>query len=427
MHNIKWIEENPKQFIKLLDLRKITNITIDDVLKLINSRKQSQTKLQEMQSVRNKMAKEIGLLLKNGKKEDAQKIKEDVAKSKQQEDKLEDKAKKIDQKLNDLLMSIPNIMLDDTPIGDDEKSNLEIKKWGEPTKFDFTPKEHFDLKISKQFMDFDIAGKMSGSRFVILKNKLAKLERSIANFMIDTLTEEHSLLEVSTPVLVRSSCLLGTGQLPKFSEDLYKIENHDLWLIPTAEVSLTNLVQQQIVSQEQLPMRLTALTQCFRSEAGSAGRDTKGMLRQHQFGKVEMVTVCEDGKDLEELDRMLEGAELVLQKLELPYRVVRLCSGDLGFSAKKTYDIEVWLPGQDTYREISSCSSTGQFQARRMNSRYKNTQTKKNQFVNTINGSGVAVGRCLIAVLENYQQEDGSVNIPKVLQPYMNGIKNISL
>jgi len=314
----------------------------------------------------------------------------------------------------------------DVPDGANEDDNVEIRKWGAPKTFDFMPKEHFDLGEDLGMMDFETAAKLSGARFVILSGGLARLERALSSYMLDTHTLKHGLTEVNPPALVKDAPLYGTGQLPKFSEDLFKTEN-DYWLIPTAEVPLTNMVNGDILEEASLPKRYTALTWCFRSEAGSAGRDTRGMIRQHQFSKVEMVSITKAEDSDAELERMTGCAEAILQGLDLPYRVVTLCTGDMGFSARRTYDIEVWLPGQDRYREISSCSTTGDFQARRMMTRYRKEGEKKPQFVHTLNGSGLAVGRCLIAVLENYQQEDGSIIIPEVLRPYMAGIERLEV
>ena len=311
------------------------------------------------------------------------------------------------------------------PVGDDEDDNVEVNRWGEPATFDFTPIEHFEIGEKLGMMDFETAAKLSGSRFVILRSGLAKLERALSQFMIDLHTTEHGYEETITPMLVRDDAMFGTGQLPKFAEDSFKTTN-DYWLIPTSEVTLTNQVAGDIIEQAKLPLRFTALTQCFRSEAGSAGRDTRGMIRQHQFSKVEMVSVVEAEKSDEELTRKTRCAETVLERLGLPYRTVILCTGDIGFSACKTYDIEVWLPGQGKYREISSCSNTRDFQARRMNARYRAAGDKKTNFVHTLNGSGLAVGRCLIAVMENYQQADGSIRVPDALKPYMGGLEVIS-
>ena len=317
---------------------------------------------------------------------------------------------------------IPNIPCKTVPVGSNEKDNVEYKKCGSIKKFSFEPKRHFEIGEELNLMNFEIASKLSGSRFVVLKGFLAKMERAIAQFMLDKHTNENGYTEIQVPFLVKDEALYGTGQLPKFAEDLFTAGD-DHWLIPTAEVPLTNLVREQILSENTLPMRVTSYTPCFRSEAGSAGQDTRGMLRQHQFSKVELVSITTPEHSDEELERMLTSAESILQDLEIPYRIMTLCTGDMGFAAKKTYDIEVWLPGEKKYREISSCSNCGDFQARRMNAKYK--KQNDNIFVNTLNGSGLAVGRTLIAILENYQTEDGNVNIPKVLQKYLNNKTSI--
>jgi seryl-tRNA synthetase len=320
-----------------------------------------------------------------------------------------------------LLMAIPNLPDADVPDGASEDDNVEIRRWGEPGSFDFEPKEHDDLGAPLG-MDFETAAKLSGARFCLLRGQMARLERALAQFMLDLHSEQHGYTEVNTPVMVRDEPLLGTGQLPKFAEDLFRTTD-DRWLIPTAEVTLTNTVADQILDASALPQRLTAFTLCFRSEAGAAGKDTRGMIRQHQFEKVEMVSIVAPEESEAEHQRMTACAEAVLQKLELPYRVLALCTGDMGFSARKTYDLEVWLPGQGKYREISSCSNTGDFQARRMKARYRPEGEKQTRFVHTLNGSGVAVGRALVAVLENYQQADGSVRVPEALKPYMGGLE----
>ena len=328
-----------------------------------------------------------------------------------------------DAQLKDILSSIPNLPHDDVPIGEDEESNKIVKTIGEIPKFDFTPKPHYELGENLDMLDFEQAGKVSGTRFVYLKNQLARLERSIANFMLDKHTTEFGYTEIIPPNMVRDAAAYGTGQLPKFSEDLFKT-NTDHWLIPTAEVPLTNLVLETILQEDQLPQRLTAWTPCYRSEAGSAGRDTRGMIRQHQFSKVELVSITKEEDSEKELERMLNCATSILDDLKVSYQVVLLSSVDMVFSAEKTYDIEVWLPGENKYREISSCSNCRSFQARRMNARYKTND--QNKFVHTLNGSGLAVGRTLIAILENYQNEDGSITVPDVLIPYMGNTKQIS-
>jgi seryl-tRNA synthetase len=349
---------------------------------------------------------------------------DEVAALKDEMQRLEEQSRALTQEQDDALAVLPNLPSADVPDGADENDNVEISRWGTPRTIE-NAKEHFELGEALGMMDFATAAKMSGSRFVILRSKLARLERALAQFMIDTQTEEHGYTEVSPPVLVRDTALYGTGQLPKFAEDLFRTSS-DHYLIPTAEVVLTNLVADSIVDPAELPMRVTAWTPCFRSEAGSAGRDTTGMIRQHQFYKVEMVSITTPDQSDAELERMTGCAEAILQKLNLPYRRLLLCTGDMGFGARKTYDLEVWLPGQGRYREISSCSNCGDFQARRMKARFKAAGDKATQFVHTLNGSGLAVGRTLVAVLENYQQPDGSIVIPEVLRPYMGGLDRIT-
>jgi seryl-tRNA synthetase len=336
---------------------------------------------------------------------------------------LEAEAKDYDEKLRQFLLTIPNIPSLDIPDGKDENDNLIIKSWGAPKAFNFTPKEHFMIRGAKG-LNFKDAAKISGSRFVIMEGAMATLHRALSQFMINTQIYKNGLTEIWAPVLVNKGSMIGTGQLPKFSEDSYSTSNGH-WLIPTSEVSVTNIFSEKTLNSSDFPIRLTCHSQCFRSEAGSAGRDTTGMLRQHQFEKVEMVTVSRPEEGLKELDRMTECAQNILELLEIPYRTVLLCAGELGFSATKTYDIEAWLPGQGRFREISSCSTCGSFQARRMNARYRPSTDTKLEFVHTLNGSGLAVGRCLIAVLENFQEEDGSIQIPKVIQPYLNGANRI--
>ena len=333
-------------------------------------------------------------------------------------------AERIDGELRDALMRIANLPLDEVPDGPDETGNVEIRRWGTPRAMDFKPLEHFDIPAAKDGLDFPTAAKLSGSRFVVLRGAVARVHRALAQFMLDLHASEHGLAETWTPVLVKEDAMYGTNQLPKFAEDSYQTTN-GWWLIPTSEVTLTNSVAGDILDEAALPLRLTAHTHCFRSEAGSAGKDTTGMLRQHQFEKVEMVTICTPETALAEHDRMTKCAEAVLERLGLPYRTIVLCTGDMGFGSQKTHDLEVWLPGQNTYREISSCSTCGQFQARRMNARYRPAGGKPD-FVATLNGSGLAVGRCLIAVLENGQEKDGSVTLPAALSPYLGGKTRIT-
>ncbi|MEQ9248556.1 MAG: serine--tRNA ligase, partial [Nitratireductor sp.] len=347
----------------------------------------------------------------------AEKLKAEVSELKSFVQDGEAEERRYDAALNDALARIPNVPLDDVPVGADENDNVEVRKLGEPKRANWA-REHFEIGEALGQMDFERAAKLSGARFTVLSGQLARLERALGQFMLDLHTQEHGYTEVQPPLLVRDDAMFGTGQLPKFSEDLFRAGD-DHWLIPTAEVSLTNLVREEILDGEKLPLRFTALTPCFRSEAGSAGRDTRGMLRQHQFYKVELVSITDAESAIDEHERMTACAETVLKKLDLPFRTMVLCTGDMGFGARKTYDLEVWLPGQNAYREISSCSVCGDFQGRRMNARYRVAGEKQTRFVHTLNGSGTAVGRALIAVLENYQNEDGSVTIPSALKPYM--------
>jgi seryl-tRNA synthetase len=361
----------------------------------------------------------IGAAKASGDKNEFEKLRKLVTDKKTEVANMSDKAKALDKELNLALMSLPNILNQDIPDGEDENQNLEIFSWGKPKKID-NAKEHFEIPAAIQGMDFETAAKLSGSRFVVLRGAIARLHRALAQFMLDVHVSEHGLTETITPVLVREEAMYGTNQLPKFSDDSYQTTN-GWWLIPTAEVTLTNICANELTPEERLPLRMTAHTQCFRSEAGSAGKDTAGMLRQHQFEKVEMVSVTHPDQSMKEHERMTNCAKAILEKLELPYRVVLLCSGDTGFGAQKTHDLEVWLPGQQAYREISSVSVCGDFQARRMSARYKPSNGGKPEFVHTLNGSGLAVGRCLIAVLENGQQKDGSVALPSVLDKYLGG------
>lgn len=423
MLDIKWIRENPEALVEALKKRGHSE---GDAQSLVSSivagdeeRRAHVTKLQEAQERRNAASKEIGKAMASGDTALAERLKGEVAELKSFVQGGEAKERELEEALQPVLAGLPNVPLDDVPVGADENDNVEVRRHGEPQTQDWS-KEHFDLGEALGFMDFERAAKLAGARFTVLSGQLARLERALGQFMLDLHTQEHGYTEVQPPLMVRDEALFGTGQLPKFSEDLFRTTD-GRWLIPTAEVPLTNLVNGEILDGEKLPLRFTALTPCFRSEAGSAGRDTRGMLRQHQFNKVELVSITDAGSSIAEHERMTECAETVLKKLELPYRTVVLCTGDMGFGAQKTYDIEVWLPGQKSYREISSCSVCGDFQARRMNTRYRVAGEKQTRFAHTLNGSGVAVGRALIAVMENYQNEDGSISIPAILQPYMGG------
>ena len=418
MHDIRFIREYPDQFDAAMGRRKI-DISASSILEMDTARRALQSELQEMQSRRNVASKEIGKLKANG--GDADALIAEVNDIKTTMPDVENREADLAKKLESTLMEIPNILDASVPDGDDENENELIRSHGDIPSFGFTPVDHVALGEGLGQMDFALGAKLAGARFVVLQGQLARLERALAALMLDTHTSEFGYVETVPPSLVNSRTMTGTGQLPKFAEDLYKAD--DKWLIPTAEVPLTNIVADEILSPEELPIRLTAYTNCFRSEAGSAGRDTRGMIRQHQFSKVEMVTISHPDDSANELERMTGCAEAILQKLELPYRVLKLCSGDTGFSAEQTYDLEVWLPGQDEgrgmYREISSCSNCGSFQARRMKARYRDKDSGDTQFVHTLNGSGLAVGRTMIAILENGQQEDGSVLLPATLHPYM--------
>ncbi|MGJ0504363.1 MAG: serine--tRNA ligase [Methylocystis sp.] len=489
MYDIKWIRENAEIFDRGRARRGLEPISTQ-LLAFDDARRKAIVELQKAQERRYAASKEIGAAMKAGDAAKAEALKAEVAQIKENWPALEQAERYAIAELDNALASIPNTPLDEVPDGADENDNVEVARWGEPREFDFTPKEHFEIGEGLGLMDFETAAKISGARFVVNKGGLARLERALAQFMLDLHMTEHGYMEVSPPLLVRDDAMFGTAQLPKFEEDqfaatrllsrserdeiadgilngysvekkqeLYGLSREDFvsddamrgvlakldaerirvlcevprdqkfWLIPTAEVPLTNLVRESILDEAQLPMRLTAGTYCFRAEAGAAGKDTRGMIRQHQFYKVELVSITTPEKSLEEHERMTGCAEKVLQLLELPYRKVTLCTGDMGFASQKTYDLEVWLPGQGKYREISSCSVCGDFQARRMNARYRPSESKgKNKgigFVHTLNGSGVAVGRAMVAVLENYQQADGSVDVPRVLRPYMGGLARI--
>lgn len=422
MLDINYIRENPETVDALLAKRGHEPVSTM-LLELDDKRRQAIQEAQELQTRRNMSSKAIGQAKGQGDEAEAERLMAEVSEIKDALQNAETKERDILTRLDKALAVIPNLPFDDVPVGNDEESNILVRSWGEPIEFDYAA-EHFDIGETLAEMDFEGAGKLSGARFVILKGQLALLERALGNFMLDTHIREYGYTEISPPVLVREDALYGTGQLPKFSEDVFRTEE-GFYLIPTAEVPLSNLLADAITPAEELPMRVTALTPCFRSEAGSAGRDTRGMIRQHQFSKVELVSMVTAEDSQAELERMTHCAETILQKLELPYRVMMLCTGDMGFSARKTYDLEVWLPGQKQYREISSCSNCGDFQARRMKARYRLPDDKRTYFLHTLNGSGLAVGRTLIAVLENNLQKDGRVKVPEVLQPYMNGLSFI--
>jgi seryl-tRNA synthetase len=424
MHDIRAIRETPAAFDAALARRGLAPQS-PAILALDEDRRTCIARAEAAQADRNAASKEVGRAKASGDEAEFERLRALVSEKKDEIARLEDEAKDKDAALRDLLAAIPNLPYDDIPDGSDEADNVEINRWGTPREFDFQPKEHYDLPAVQDGMDFETAAKLSGARFVLMSGAVARLHRALAQFMLDTHTLENGLTEVNAPVLVRDEIMYGTGQLPKFGEDSYQTTN-GWWLVPTSEVSLTNIVNDTIIEESYLPRRYTAHSLCFRSEAGSAGRDTAGMLRQHQFEKVEMVSITHPDTSDDEQKRMLRCAEGILEALAIPYRTVVLCTGDMGFGARRTYDIEAWLPGQNTYREISSVSTCGDFQARRMNARFRPTGGGKPEFVHTLNGSGLAVGRCLIAVLENGQQEDGSVLLPKALHAYMGGRTRIT-
>jgi seryl-tRNA synthetase len=440
MHDIKWIREEPQGLVRALT-RRGTDISeaqalADSLLALDERRRAGIMKLEELQARRNAASKEIGAAKKAKDEATAEALMAEVASLKDGIPALEAEVKAVETELHDTLAGIPNVPLDDVPDGKDESENVSyelvpredlpsgevpVPMWRE---YIFKPEQHFEIGEALGMMDFEAAAKLSGARFVVLRGQLARLERAIGQFFLDTHTSEHGYTEVSPPLLVKDEVMFGTAQLPKFRDDQFRAGD-DYWLIPTAEVPLTNLVRESILSEEELPLRLTALTPCFRAEAGAAGRDTRGMIRQHQFSKVELVSITTPEQSPFEHERMLACAQAVLKKLGLHFRVQTLCTGDMGFASAKTYDIEVWLPGQDAYREISSCSTCTDFQARRMNARYRSKEGKQPRFVHTLNGSGVAVGRAMVAILETYQNADGSVAIPEALKPYMGGLNRI--
>ena len=432
MHDIKALRENTDMFIAawssrgnnaeeaVVQAKKNAHlaVSVDGELRA------AQTAFQTAQSRRNEASKLIGQAKAQKDEAKAAELMKEVAELKSTIEAAQETERAKTEELRDLLASLPNLPFDDVPVGEDEHGNVEQRRWGTPKTFGFAVKDHADLGEGLKLMDFEAAAKISGARFVVLKGQLARLERAVGQFMLDVQTLEHGYTEIAPPVLVKPHAMFGTGQLPKFEEDLFKT-NEDRYLIPTAEVSLTNLLREAITAEEELPLRLTALTNCFRAEAGSAGRDTKGMIRQHQFQKVEMVSITTPEQSVEEHERMTQCAEAILKKLDLPFRTMLLCTGDMGFGARKTYDLEVWLPSQDTYREISSCSNCGDFQARRMDARSRKAGEKGTRFVHTLNGSGLAVGRTLVAIMENYQDENGRIAVPDVLKPYMGGLEHI--
>ncbi|MCJ2183213.1 serine--tRNA ligase [Novosphingobium sp. 1949] len=420
MHDIRLIRENPAAFDAGMARRGVEPQSAR-ILELDEQRRALATRAQEGQSRRNEASKAIGKAMGQGDTATAEALKAEVAALKDSLPALEAEEKALAAQLSDILAALPNTPFEDVPEGADENDNVEVTRWGTPGTYAFTPREHADIGPALG-LDFETGAKLSGARFTFLKGQMARLHRALAQFMLDTQTATNGYMECNVPLLVKDETAYGTGQLPKFSEDLFQTTD-GRWLIPTAEVSLTNAVANEIVDTAALPLRMTALTPCFRSEAGAAGRDTRGFIRQHQFEKVELVTVCQPEDSAAEHERMVAAAEGILQALELPYRKVLLCTGDMGATAKKTFDLEVWLPGQQAYREISSISNCGDFQARRMNARFKPDGAKKTEFLHTLNGSGLAVGRTLVAVLENYQLEDGSVRVPEALKPWMGGLE----
>ena len=426
MHDIKFIRDNPKIFDKKMNNRNV-EISSENILKIDKKNRELISNLQIFQEERNLLSKQIGTLMKDGK--DAAKVQEGVKKLKDQISLANEKIKENENKLRDILINLPNILDDDVPNGVNENDNKVIRSWGKKPKFSFVPKDHVDLTINDK-LNFELGAKISGSRFVVIKNDLALLERSLINFMLDINTIKFEREEISPPYIVNSKSLFGTGQLPKFKDDLFETDQ-DKWLIPTSEVPLTNIVRDEILNDYELPLNFVAYSPCFRSEAGAAGKDTRGMIRQHQFSKIEMVSIVHPKDSDTKLEEMTNHAEFILKELNLPYRVVLLCSGDTGFSSKKTYDIEVWLPGQNNslgqYREISSCSNCGDFQSRRMNARFRDKENKSLNFLHTLNGSCLAVGRTMIAIIENYQDQNGDIIIPEVLRPYMQNKQKINL
>ncbi|MCC0070286.1 MAG: serine--tRNA ligase [Rhodobacteraceae bacterium] len=423
MHDIRAIRENPAAFDAALARRGLDGMS-QEILAIDEARRAKILAAETAQAAQNAASKEVGAAKARGDEAGFERLRALVAEKKAEIATLTDEAATEDKRLQDLLLTIPNLPLPEVPTGKDEHDNVEIRRWGTPRSFDFNPVEHFEIAGVKPGMDFETAAKLSGARFVLLRGAVARIHRALAQFMLDLHTTEHGLTETITPVLVKDEAMYGTNQLPKFAEDSYQTTN-GWWLIPTSEVTLTNTVSGEILDEAALPIRMTAHTQCFRSEAGSAGKDTSGMLRQHQFEKVEMVSITTPDTSLAEHERMTNCAQAVLERLGLPYRTVVLCTGDMGFGAQKTHDLEVWLPGQDRYREISSVSVCGDFQARRMNARFRPAGGKP-EFVHTLNGSGLAVGRCLIAVLENGQEADGSVTLPAALAPWLGGKRRIT-
>lgn len=424
MLDIKLVRSNP-ELVKQALVHRGVDISLDEFLELDEKRRKKLYEVEQLKNKRNVVSEEIGRLKKAG--QDAEDMVLEMRQVSQSIKNMDEKIKQIEEKLHEILLTIPNIPHETVPAGKDEHDNVEVRRWGKPREFNFTPKPHWELGEQLNIVDSERGGKVSGTRFSFFKGAGARLERALINFMMDLHSNEHGYTEILPPYIVNSDSMIGTGQLPKFAEDMFKLEGLNYYLIPTAEVPVTNLYREEILSGEQLPIYHVAYSGCFRAEAGAAGRDTRGLIRQHQFDKVELVKFVKPDNSYEELEKLLQNAEQVLQLLGLPYRIVNLCSGDLGFSAAKTYDIEVWLPSYNTYREISSCSNFENFQARRANIKFRRQPKAKAEFVHTLNGSGLAVGRTFAAIVENYQEEDGSISIPPVLQQYMGGLKKISL
>lgn len=423
MIDIKYMRNNIEKVEKALKNRGAA-ISLGDFLSLDEDRRKKLVEVENLKNRRNTVSEEIGRFKKQG--IDAKELINDMKNVSEEIKKLDDGVKQIEEQIQNILMNIPNIPHETVPIGKDETENVEVKKWGDLPEFNFEPKPHWEIAEELKIIDFKRAGKVTGSRFVFYKGFGAMLERAVASFMLNLHIKEHGYIELTPPLIVNSESLIGTGQLPKFEEDLFKIKDTDYYLVPTAEVPVTNYYSSEILNGDDLPIYHCAYSACFRSEAGSAGRDTRGIIRQHQFSKVEMVKFCKPEDSYQELEKMVQNAEKVLQLLKLPYRVINLCTGDLGFAAAKTYDIEVWLPSYDSYKEISSCSNCEDFQSRRASIRFRRTPKSKPEFVHTLNGSGLAVGRTIAAILENYQQSDGSVLIPDMLRPYMGGLDKIT-
>ena len=422
MLDAKLIRANPDQVEAALRKRGLSG-ALDGYLQLDERRRQILLQVEELKNYRNTSSQEVGRLKKAG--QDASELMDKVRQVGKDIAAFDEELKGVEEQMERILLGIPNLLHESVPIGPDENSNVEMRRWGNPRQFDFEPQAHWDIGPALDILDFERAAKLSGARFTVYKGAGARLARAVINFYLDIHTQQHGYREILPPFMVGAECMQGTGQLPKFAEDMFKVEGREMYLIPTAEVPLTNLYREEILDAADLPLYLTAYTPCFRAEAGSHGRDTRGVIRQHQFNKVEMVKIVEPQHSYEELEKLTANAEKVLQLLDLPYRVMLLSTGDTGFSAAKTYDVEVWMPSYNEYKEISSCSNCGDFQARRANIRYRPSAKEKPQYVHTLNGSGVAIGRTVAAILENYQQADGTVLVPEVLQPYMGGLEVI--